>query len=159
MYVALQYGLTSNGVRQTYFHSTDELAEAAEYHDSEGWDMYFAMSNFKEEGTRKGDDAKQIKSFFLDLDVGEDKVAKNEGFATQGEALRRLQEFIVALKLPKPLVVNSGRGIHVYWVLSESVAVEQWKVVADQFNAKCKEFAKKDATTILKRKWNEVHRN
>ena len=69
VYVALQYGLASGGVRQTYFHSADELAEAAEYHDSEGWDMYFAMSNFKEEGTRKGDDAKQIKSFFLDLDV------------------------------------------------------------------------------------------
>ena len=140
VYVALQYDLASNGVRQTYFHSTDELAEAAEYHDSEGWDMYFALSNFKEEGTRKSEDAKQIKSFFLDLDIGEDKAAKNEGFTTQREALLRLQEFRVALELPKPLIVNSGRGIHVYWVLSESVAVEQWKVVADQFKAKCKEF-------------------
>ena len=140
VYVALQYGLASGGVRQTYFHSADELAEAAEYHDSEGWDMYFAMSNFKEEGTRKGEDAKQIKSFFLDLDCGEDKVAEGKGFATQGDALRRLQEFIVSLELPKPLIVNSGRGIHVYWVLSESVPVEQWKPVADHFKRKCKEF-------------------
>ena len=129
-----------NGIKQVYFHTVDELAEAAEHYDSEGWDIYFAMSNFKEEGTRRGEDAKHIKSFFLDLDCGEDKVAKGEGFATQRDAIRRLQEFCAALKLPKPLIVNSGRGIHVYWVLEESVPVEQWKVVADQFKAKCKEF-------------------
>jgi hypothetical protein len=105
------------GIKQVYFHTVEELAETAEHYDSEGWDIYFAMSNFKEEGTRRGEDAKHIKSFFLDLDCGEDKVAKGEGFATQGEALRRLQEFIVALELPKPLIVNSGRGIHVYWLL------------------------------------------
>ena len=140
VYVALQYNLASSGVQQTYFHSIDELAEATEYYDSKGQDVYFAMSNFEKEGTRKGEDAKQIKSFFLDLDVGEDKVAERKGFATQADALRRLEEFRVALELPEPLIVNSGRGIHVYWGLSESVPVEQWKVVADQFKAKCREF-------------------
>jgi len=140
VYVALQYNLTSSGVRQTYFDSVDDLAEATEYYDSKGQDVYFAMSNFRKKETRKGEDAKQIKSFFLDLDVGEDKVAERKGFATQADALRRLEEFRVALELPEPLIVNSGRGIHVYWGLSESVAVEQWKVVADQFKAKCREF-------------------
>ena len=140
VYVALQYNLTSSGVRQTYFDSVDDLAEATEYYDSMGQDVYFAMSNFRKKETRKGEDAKHIKSFFLDLDVGEDKVAERKGFATQDDALRRLEEFRVSLELPEPLIVNSGRGIHVYWGLSESVAVEQWKVVADQFKAKCREF-------------------
>lgn len=140
VYVALQYNLTSSGVRQTYFDSVDDLAEATEYYDSMGQDVYFAMSNFRKKETRKGEDAKHIKSFFLDLDVGEDKVAERKGFATQTDALRRLEEFRVVLDLPKPLIVNSGRGIHVYWGLSESVPVEQWKVVADQFKAKCREF-------------------
>lgn len=140
VYVALQYNLTSSGVRQTYFDSVDDLAEATEYYDSMGQDVYFAMSNFRKKETRKGEDAKHIKSFFLDLDVGEDKVAERKGFATQDDALRRLEEFRVALELPEPLIVNSGRGIHVYWGLSESVPVEQWKVVADQFKAKCREF-------------------
>ena len=140
VYVALQYNLTSSGVRQTYFDSVDDLAEATEYYDSKGQDVYFAMSNFRKKETRKGEDAKQIKSFFLDLDVGEDKVAERKGFATQADALRRLEEFRVALELPEPLIVNSGRGIHVYWGLSESIPVEQWKVVADQFKAKCREF-------------------
>ena len=140
VYVALQYNLTSSGVRQTYFDSVDDLAEAAEYYNSMGQDVYFAMSNFRKKETRKGEDAKHIKSFFLDLDVGEDKVAERKGFATQDDALRRLEEFRVALELPEPLIVNSGRGIHVYWGLSESIPVEQWKVVADQFKAKCREF-------------------
>lgn len=140
VYVALQYNLTSSGVRQTYFDSVDDLAEATEYYDSMGQDVYFAMSNFRKKETRKGEDAKHIKSFFLDLDVGEDKVAERKGFATQDDALRRLEEFRVALELPEPLIVNSGRGIHVYWGLSESIPVEQWKVVADQFKAKCREF-------------------
>ena len=140
VYVALQYNLTSSGVRQTYFDSVDDLAEATEYYDSMGQDVYFAMSNFRKKETRKGEDAKHIKSFFLDLDVGEDKVAERKGFATQDDALRRLEEFRVSLELPEPLIVNSGRGIHVYWGLSESIPVEQWKVVADQFKAKCREF-------------------
>jgi len=105
-----------------------------------GQDVYFAMSNFRKKETRKGEDAKHIKSFFLDLDVGADKVAERKGFATQDDALRRLEEFRVSLELPEPLIVNSGRGIHVYWGLSESIPVEQWKVVADQFKAKCREF-------------------
>jgi len=140
VYVALQYNLTSSGVRQTYFDSVDDLAEATEYYDSMGQDVYFAMSNFRKKETRKGEDAKHIKSFFLDLDVGADKVAERKGFATQDDALRRLEEFRVSLELPEPLIVNSGRGIHVYWGLSESIPVEQWKVVADQFKAKCREF-------------------
>ena len=55
-------------------HTVDE-PETAEHYDSEGWDIYFAMSNFKEEGTVE-ESAKHIKSFFLDLDCGEDKVAR-----------------------------------------------------------------------------------
>ena len=95
VYVALQYNLTSSGVRQTYFDSVDDLAEATEYYDSMGQDVYFAMSNFRKKETRKGEDAKHIKSFFLDLDVGEDKVAERKGFATQDDALRRRVSRIV----------------------------------------------------------------
>ena len=73
-----------NGIKQVHFHTVDELAEAAEHYDSEGWDIYFVMSNFKEEGTRRGEDAKHIKSFFLDLDCGEDKVAKGGGLLRRG---------------------------------------------------------------------------
>ena len=134
VYVLFRNSLAEGRHRQAYFHSLEDLAEAADYYDSEGWDTYFAVSNYTKEGTRKGEDAKQIKSFFLDLDCGPDKE-----FASQAKALQELQAFCTTLGLPKPLMVNSGRGVHVYWVLSEPVAVEQWKPVAEHFKRKCSE--------------------
>ncbi len=120
VYVLFRNNLAQGRHRQVYFHSIDELAEAADYYDSDGWDIYFALSNYTTVGTRKGEDAKQIKAFFLDLDCGPEKE-----FPSQTEALAQLRAFCTALDLPKPLMVNSGRGVHVYWVLSEPVAVEQ----------------------------------
>ena len=134
VYVLFRNNLAQGRHRQVYFHSIDELAEAADYYDSDGWDIYFALSNYTTVGTRKGEDAKQIKAFFLDLDCGPEKE-----FPSQTEALAQLRAFCTALDLPKPLMVNSGRGVHVYWVLSEPVAVEQWKPVAEQFKRKCSE--------------------
>ena len=139
-YVAFIHSSTAGRHRQVYFDSLEELAEAAEYYDQEGCDVYFAMGNFKEKGTRRAEDVNHIRSFFLDLDCGEDKADTGKGFATQGEAIRKLQDFCVSLKLPKPLIVNSGRGLHVYWGLNEPVPVEEWKPVAEQFKRKCKEF-------------------
>ena len=139
-YVAFIHSSIAGRHRQVYFDSLEELAEAAEYYDQEGCDVYFAMGNFKEKGTRRAEDVSHIRSFFLDLDCGEDKADTGKGFATQGEAIRKLQDFCVSLKLPKPLIVNSGRGLHVYWVLNEPVPVEEWKPVAEQFKRKCKEF-------------------
>ncbi len=134
VYVLFRNSLAQGRHRQAYFHSLEDLAEAADYYDGDGWDTYFAVSNYTKEGTRKGEDAKQIKSFFLDLDCGPDKE-----FASQAKALQELQAFCTTLGLPKPLMVNSGRGVHVYWVLSEPVAVEQWKPVAEHFKRKCSE--------------------
>ena len=134
VYVLFRNSLAQNRHRQAYFNSLEDLAEAADYYDSEGWDTYFAVSNYKKEGTRKGEDADKVKAFFLDLDCGPEKE-----FPTKKVALQELQRFCVATTLPKPLIVDSGRGLHVYWVLTEPVAVEEWKIVADRFKATCAE--------------------
>ena len=134
VYVLFRNSLAEGRHRQAYFHSLEDLAEAADYYDSEGWDTYFAVSNYKKEGTRKGEDADKIKAFFLDLDCGPEKE-----FPTKKVALQELQQFCATTTLPKPLIVDSGRGLHVYWVLTEPVAVEEWKLVADRFKAACAE--------------------
>jgi len=134
VYVLFRNSLVEGRHRQAYFHSLEDLAEAADYYDSEGWDTYFAVSNYKKEGTRKGEDADKIKAFFLDLDCGPEKE-----FSTKKAALQELQQFCAITTLPKPLIVDSGRGLHVYWVLTEPVAVEEWKIVADRFKAACAE--------------------
>ena len=71
----------------------------------------------------------ECKAFFFDLDVGEstERVAK---YATQVEALAGLKAFCERTKLPRPAVVSSGGGLHVYWVLDEALPSDEWKKIA-----------------------------
>jgi len=120
--------------RTLSFEDIDELAAQATEYDKQGWDAYFALSTFKEEGTRKAADASYIKALFLDIDVGEDKPHTNKA-----HALRELKRFCSVLELPKPMLLDSGGGIHTYWSFTDSVSVTDWKPVADKFKALCAE--------------------
>ena len=108
--------------RTLSFEDIDELAAQATEYDKQGWDAYFALSTFKEEGTRKAADASYIKALFLDIDVGEDKPHTNKA-----HALRELKRFCSVLELPKPMLLDSGGGIHTYWSFTDSVSVTDWK--------------------------------
>jgi hypothetical protein len=94
--------------------------------------IYFALSSF--DGLRrKADDSIYIKSFFLDLDVGKEK----NSYATKDDAYAGLGAFITALNLPGPVVVDSGNGLHVYWILKEAVETSVWKPYAEKFKELC----------------------
>jgi hypothetical protein len=84
---------------------------------------------------RTQENATQIKSFFLDLDVDPDK--PDEKFASKQEALQELRDFVRKVGLPRPLLVDSGGGIHAYWPLDRAVATSEWRPVADRFKAIC----------------------
>jgi hypothetical protein len=43
------------------------------------------------------------------------------------------------LKLPRPLIVGSGNGLHVYWVLDNSVSIEIWRPIAKALLKACNE--------------------
>ena len=77
------------------------------------------MATFKEVNSRKVDNVKHLKSFFLDLDCGPTKE-----FASQEEAIKELRKFCTTNSLPNPTMINSGRGVHVYWFLDESVCYD-----------------------------------
>ena len=117
---------------QKFYDSIGAVEDAAYDLDNKGYDVYFAMATFEEVGSRKVDNIKKIKSFFLDLDCGEGK-----DFDTQQDALLSLRSFTKKLSLPKPVVVNSGRGIHAYWPLKEYVCLDDWLPVADKLKQQC----------------------
>lgn len=71
---------------------------------------------------RGGDNSHQTKAFWLDLDVGADP----HKYATQQEANDALRQFCSAMSLPRPYIVSSGGGLHVYWPLTESVDADTW---------------------------------
>jgi hypothetical protein len=125
-------------VRIQKFYDTIEDAErATRKFIADGLNTYFALSTFKEptkDAGRKGANAHELKSFFLDLDCG-----PTYEYPTKEDAVAAVRDFCKKLSLPKPLMVNSGRGVHVYWPLTEALSAEQWAVEADRLKRCCSE--------------------
>ena len=115
-------------MRHIFVDSIEELIDRVEErkHDSH---VFIGMANFDGHSRKK---AKSLRSFFVDLDVGDTKE-----FSTQEEAVNALGEFIQSQKLPPPVVVDSGNGIHAYWMLDTAVPVDEWKLYADKFKQLC----------------------
>ena len=65
--------------------------------------------------------------FFFDIDCGEAKAGEGKGYATQPEAVAALIAFCAETKLPLPMTVSSGRGVHAYWRLKAEIASEDWR--------------------------------
>mgnify|MGYP003639555462 FL=1 len=119
---------------QKFYDSIDAVLTKAQELDEAGFDAYFALATFEEAGSRKVTNVKELRTFFLDLDCGPSKDYEN-----QNEAMLALRGFCKKLDLPKPLLINSGRGIHVYWFLSEPISMEEWLPVAETLKRLCAE--------------------
>lgn len=127
-----------------FYNSPQEADEFIEQCVNEGADVYFGVSTFNED-VRKSEHSAYLKSFFLDLDCGRDKVydkdgnllPKPKGYVDQTTALAALRGFVKAHSLPKPMVVNSGRGVHAYWVLDNPIPHGEWKPIAVGFKKLC----------------------
>ena len=116
--------------QQGYFSTVEDLATAVAHLSERGKNTYYAISSFKEKGSRKQDNVQATKVFALDVDCGESKP-----YPSWKEGLTALGDFIAAMQLPKPMVVFSGNGLHVYWVLSRELEPDQWKPLAEALKA------------------------
>ena len=122
--------------RQVFFNSREKLAAASVEWDNRGWDAFFALGSFEESGYRTAERVQNVKSFFVDLDIGDDP----KKYATRDEAIADLRAFCKQFDLPKPTVVNSGYGVHVYWMLKEHVPMHDWSCAAAQFKKVMSEY-------------------
>lgn len=129
-------GLKKGGTPKQTFHETLDSAEAeiARLLEQE-YDAYFACSKYESNTSRTQANAKYIKAFWLDIDCGESK-----DYPDQATGLQALQQFCKAVNLPKPTIVNSGRGLHVYWRLTKTISAEEWKPVAERIKYLCEEY-------------------
>ena len=127
-YCLFASNLKANKITQKFFDNTTDLIATAYRLDSEGWDTYFALSTFITSESRTSSNVHKLKSFFVDLDCGPSK-----DYESQEEALLSLKDFCIAKGVPKPTILNSGRGIHAYWPLEEAVLPEEWLPVARSF--------------------------
>jgi hypothetical protein len=129
---------------QTHHETIEEVEAEADRLVANGVDVFFGCGKFITDENRDASNCGSLKSFFLDIDCGEDKAKPDKrgrirGYVDQATGLQALKELCKIMSLPRPTVVNSGRGWHVYWPLTESVAKDKWLPVAETFKAKCLE--------------------
>lgn len=127
-------GIKSKIVSPTFHSTVVDVEQAATDLDKHGTDAYFALASFKDNSSRKVENAAFMRAFFLDLDCGPGKP-----YNAQTDAAVALSQFVKDTGLPTPTIVNSGGGLHVYWPLTEDVPVEQWIPHARSLKALCKQ--------------------
>ncbi len=128
-------GIVGKVLRSQTFHETLLDVEVAVDHlDGQGINSFIAVSSFLSDRNRTAANAAYVKSFFLDLDCGEDTPKK---YLDQNAALAALKKFVKETGIPRPIIVDSGNGVHAYWPLTKAVKKDEWKVVAEQFKVAC----------------------
>lgn len=124
---------------QKFYDTIEQLEHAALNFDANGLDAYYALGTFEEAGSREADNVKQMRAFFMDLDCGVNlKTGKPKDFPDQYTAVLALKEFVKTNKLPRPFLVSSGYGVHVYWPLTAPVDFMTWLPVAEKLKALAK---------------------
>ena len=148
---------------QRLFDNLDDAVDEVFRLDAQGFNAYHAQATFETDKNRKQENAKYLKSFYLDIDCGD---GPKKDFPTQAEALVALKSFCKAIALPKPTIVNSGYGLHIYWILTEQVPADEWLAAAKRFKQvvnkqgmKCDQTSTSDSARILRTPGTHNYKN
>ena len=133
-----------------FFAGTDHAGAAGfiTWATKSGFDAYHALASFvtaeavqkngrlRFEGHRKQANVQSLRAFWIDLDLKRDGDGKLAGscYANAGEAITWVAKLMADTGLPKPnLGVNSGYGLHMYWVLEDALTRDEWQPYAEAF--------------------------
>lgn len=114
-------------------------------------DTYMALATFAGDSEgRKATNAAFMRSIFIDIDCnhkldlpGEDGTVKAKAYPSSKAAVQALASFLEESGLSAlgdPLLVSSGGGVHAYWPLTDDVAIEDWRPVAENFKSLCVQY-------------------
>ena len=84
--------------------------------------------------SRRAEGSAFLRSFFIDLDVGPGKE-----YTDKQDALDALDYLLEQADLPEPVRVDSGGGIHAYWIFDRDIPSAEWKPYAEKFKLKVME--------------------
>ncbi len=77
----------------------------------------------------------KAKSFWVDVDCGQEKFDKGQGYLTKKDACVAMAKFAKDVGIPRPMLVDSGNGVHAYWPLTHEIGHELWRKVATVLKA------------------------
>lgn len=111
------------------FHTTSaSMIQHVEVAKQNNDNIYYAISTFKKPTQRRKTNHHRTRVLALDVDCGKPDKAKS--YDTQIEAAKALTEFIKSHNLPRPMIVSSGNGLHIYWVLDRDLEYGEWHGLA-----------------------------
>lgn len=125
-------GIKGDSRQQEIVETREEFDDWVAHFKRTRKNVFFGVAKFKDDSSRAKPNVQALKAFWLDIDCGPDK-----DYDTQEEGLAALQQFCKTTGLPKPIVVNSGRGWHVYWALKEEISREEWEPVGKRLKEVC----------------------
>ncbi len=136
------------GLKHKAFESLELMAQAIESYDAQNnLIVYHACCSYKAasyeaevngetkvkyRGAQNWDKA---KSFWIDIDCGEDKAAEGKGYLNKTEAAKAILGFCKTHQFPNPMLVDSGGGLHCYWPLTKAIGPNSWRTIANEFKA------------------------
>lgn len=136
-------GIQGDNVRHTLVETREEADRAVAQFLAQERNVFFGVAKYKTDAGRSKENVKALRALWLDIDCGETKAQINEktgrpdGYIDQETALEALRDFCKLTGLPKPTIVNSGRGLHIYWILDRDVTREEWEPVAYRLRDLC----------------------
>ena len=117
--------------RNYFFNTNKELAAFLLQWDAAGYTVYHACASFKDPNGyddngkwkyRGQGNVAFLAALFADIDCGEEK-----SYSTALAGACAVITALPKIKLPTPLFVCSGRGLHIYWPLGVQLEPGEWR--------------------------------
>lgn len=119
--------------KQNKHDSFNDLVHDVNLAKQQRADVYFATGSFKNK--RQQQDVELKKCFYVDIDIGKEP----NKYHTKKEAVQELFKFADRSFVKPNLVIDSGGGVHAYWVLDTAVNLAKWQPVANALKEACKD--------------------
>lgn len=125
-------GINDKGKQQELVNNREDFDEWVEHFVRMKRNVFFGVAKYKDDSSRAKTNVEALKAFWVDIDCGPGKA-----YDSQADGMLALREFCTNVGLPKPIVVNSGRGLHVYWPLDKAINREEWERGAKRLKDVC----------------------
>ena len=151
-----EHGKTIKYFKHKAFDSVADLETEAQKVAATPLDAYFALGSVlevKKKEIRKKPNIARLRCFWVDVDVKEE----GDHYRTKREAAEAVKAFMEYNGLPRPFIVDSGFGLHVYWPMEESIEKAKWehyaailKAATEAFGLKADPARTSDCASVLR---------
>ena len=123
--------LSSRKKQHVFVEDLEEIEPYVAQWSTQQRDIYFALATYGDGSSRTAQNARYMRSLFIDMD----------GYESKKSAAQALSGFLERTGLDvfgTPWVVASGGGLHCYWSFTQDIPVAQWRSAAENLKRLCK---------------------